>query len=242
VRVVPRSDGGFTAAGWGNTVPGMKVTYYLEVTSSWCFWAEPAWAELKRRYADRVAFDWRIARMQPGDWPVSRAQCEWFYRRSGTIMRSPFMLNAAGYEPPGAGEYPAASYVAEAARDFGFTGDEIRLALAHAIERDGRPVGRMEVAVAVAVAAGGGRLEAAALRTAAESAAVAARIEAGTSAFLAHQVTQRPAFVLESPIGDKAVFSGITKIEPLAATLDAMLADSAAYASYRAHFGEPPAS
>ena len=66
----------------------MKVTYYLEVTSSWCFWAEPAWAELKRRYADRVAFDWRIARMQPGDWPVSRAQCEWFYRRSGTIMRS----------------------------------------------------------------------------------------------------------------------------------------------------------
>jgi predicted DsbA family dithiol-disulfide isomerase len=152
------------------------------------------------------------------------------------------MLSAAGYEPPGAGKYPAASYVAEAARDFGFTGDEIRLALAHAIERDGQSVGRMGVAVAVAVAAGGGRLDAAALRTAAESAAVAARIEAGTSAFLAHQVTQRPAFVLESPIGDKAVFSGLAKAEPIAAALDAMLADCAAYASYRAHFGEPPAS
>jgi len=28
----------------------VKVTYYLEVISSWCYWAEPAWAELKRRY------------------------------------------------------------------------------------------------------------------------------------------------------------------------------------------------
>ena len=26
----------------------MKVTYYLEVISSWCYWAEPAWAGLKR--------------------------------------------------------------------------------------------------------------------------------------------------------------------------------------------------
>jgi predicted DsbA family dithiol-disulfide isomerase len=36
----------------------MKITYYLEVISSWCYWSEPAWAELQRRYADRVAFDW----------------------------------------------------------------------------------------------------------------------------------------------------------------------------------------
>ena len=32
----------------------MKITYYLEVISSWCYWAEPAWADLKRRYAGRV--------------------------------------------------------------------------------------------------------------------------------------------------------------------------------------------
>ena len=31
------------------------------------------------------------------------------------------------------------------------------------------------------------------------------------------------------------------RIEPIAATIDAMLADTAAYAAHRAHFGDPPA-
>ena len=38
-----------------------KVTYFLEVISSWCYWAEPAWAELKRKYDGKVQFDWKIA-------------------------------------------------------------------------------------------------------------------------------------------------------------------------------------
>ena len=220
----------------------MKVTYFLEVTSSWCFWSEPTWAELKRRYAGRVAFDWKIAQMQPGDWPVSREQCDWFYRRSGTVVRSPFMLNSGWFEPVKPGTYPAASFVAEAARDFGFTGDDIRLALSHAGEREGRKVGRMDVAVAIAVQASGKKLPAKKLRAAAESGTVAARIAASTKEFFGHQVTQRPTFVLQDDIGDKAVFSGLTKIEPLVATIDAMLADVAAYTSYRAHFGGPPAN
>src|ERR1035437_6040807 len=103
----------------------MKITYFLEVTSSWCFWCEPVWAELKQRYLGQIEFQWKIAKMQSSDWPVSREQCEWFFRRSGTVMRSPFMLNSAWYEPPKPGTYPAASYVAEAAKDYGFTGDEI---------------------------------------------------------------------------------------------------------------------
>ena len=70
----------------------MKVTYYLEVVSSWCFWGEPMWAELKQRYAGRVSFEWKIAQMKASDYPVSRAQCDWFYQRSGTIMRSPSSL------------------------------------------------------------------------------------------------------------------------------------------------------
>ena len=220
----------------------MKATFYLEVSSSWCFWAEPTWAELKRRYEGRVAFDWKIAKMLPSDWPVSRAQCEWFYRRSGTVACSPFMLNAGWFDPVKPGEYPAASYVAEAAKDFGFHGDEIRLALSHAGEREGKKIGQLTVAVAIAVAAGRKKLHARKLRAAAESKAVAARIDASTQEFFAHQITQRPAFVLTNGIGDKAVFSGLTKIEPLAATLDAMLADLAAYASFKAHFGGPPAS
>ena len=228
----------------------MKITYYLEVISSWCYWAEPAWAELKARYVGRVDFEWKIALMQRDDYPVSREQCDWFYRRSGMLMKSPFMLNSGWLEPFREGLFPAASYVAEAGRDFGITGDELRLALAHAADREGVKVASMGPAIEVAVKAleagklGPTRLRLASarqeLRARAESAEVAARIKASTAEFFAHQINQRPAFILTSDIGDKAVFSGLVRIEPLAATIDAMQADMAAYAAHQAHYGSPP--
>src|SRR5262245_61906496 len=107
----------------------MKVTYYLEVISSWCYWAEPAWAALKKQYAGRVTFDWKIAQMRAEAYPVSRQQCDWFYRRSGTIMRSPFMLNS-GWLESHLKEYLVPNYVAEAARTLGATDDAVRLAIA----------------------------------------------------------------------------------------------------------------
>ncbi len=220
----------------------MKVTYYLEVLSSWCYWAEPMWAELKSRYAGRVEFDWKIAQMKAADYPVSREQCDWFYRRSGMMMRAPFMLNSGWLEPVKEGALVAPHLVAEAARDFGFVGDEIRLALTHAGEREGRKVLQMAIAVDVAAKAGGKKLPARTLRARAESAEVRARVEASTREFFAHQVNQRPTFILQNAIGDKAVFSGLVRLEPLAAAIDAMLADTAAYAAHAAHFGSPPAN
>ena len=47
--------------------------------------------------------------------------------------------------------------------------------------------------------------------------------------------------MIDTEIGDRAVFSGVVKLEPLAATLDSMLDDTAAYAAHKAHFGDPPA-
>jgi predicted DsbA family dithiol-disulfide isomerase len=222
----------------------MKVTYFLEVTSSWCFWAEPMWAELKQRYAGRAQFGWKIAQMTSDGYPASREQCDWFYRRSGMIMRSPFMLSSGWFEPGviKEGTIVAPNLVAEAARDFGFVGDEIRYALAHAGEREGQKTLRMDVAIEIAVKAGGGKLDAKQLRARAESPEIRARIEASSKEFFAHQITQRPAFVLEDSIGDKAVFSGLVKIEPLAATIDAMLSDVAAYTAHAVHFGNPPSS
>jgi predicted DsbA family dithiol-disulfide isomerase len=218
----------------------MKVTYYLEVLSSWCTWVEPVWAGLKQRYAGRAEFEWRIALMNPDDFPASREQCDWFYRRSGIAMRSPFMLNSGWFEAERRGRYEAPNLVAEAARDFGFDGDEIRLALAHAGVREGKTIGDLATAVSVAAAAGGRKLNAKKLRAAAESEAVRDRVAASTAEFLAHRINQRPAFVLTDAIGDKAVFSGLVRLEPLAATIDAMLADTAAYAAHAAHFGKPP--
>src|SRR5205807_1832780 len=127
----------------------------------------------------------------------------------GTVMRSPTMLNSGWFEASRKGRYDAPNLVAEAAKDFGFTGDEIRLALAHTALRDGVSVGDLGTAVDVAAKAGGRKLEAKKLRAAAESDAVRARVDASTKEFFAHQINQRPAFVLSDAIGDKAVFSGL---------------------------------
>ena len=48
-------------------------------------------------------------------------------------------------------------------------------------------------------------------------------------------------FLIENSIGDRAVFSGIAKAEPLAAAIDALMRDEVAYLSWNAHFGNPPA-
>ncbi len=215
----------------------MKITYYLEVISSWCYWAEPAWAELKRRYGGQVEFQWKIAHMPPDACPRSQAQAEWFYRRSGTIVRSPFMLNAGWFEP-GMGPYQVPSLVAEAGKDFGVTDDRIRMALATAGEREGKKVGRWEIAAEIAAKAAG--LDRVALLKRAQSAEVAARTAESTAEFNALQVSQRPTFLLENDIGDRATFSGLVRVEPIAAAVEAMLADAVAYASYSAHHGSPP--
>lgn len=217
----------------------MDITYYLEVTSSWCFWAEPAWAELRRRYAGRVDFHWKIARMPQEDFPASHAHYDWFLARSSAVMQAPFVLSSAYYEPPVSGEYPAASAVAEAARVLGATGDEVRCALSHAAYREGRKVGRLDVAVEIAARVSG--LDEAGLRERAVSPEIEARLAASTAEFFALGVRQRPTFVLEDAIGDRAVFSGLVRIEPLAATIDAMLADTEGYAAFKARHPGPPA-
>lgn len=217
----------------------MTVTYYLEILSSWCHWAEPSWDALKSRYAGQVTFDWQIALMKPEDFPTSRAQADWFYNRSGgTVMRSGYKLHSGWFDANLKGDYRAPNLVAEAARGLGARDDTVRRALSAAGVREGRQVGTLDEAVAVAAAAG--KLSAAQLKAEAQSPAVAERVNASTARFLAHQISQRPAFILEDAIGDKAVFSGLVRFEPLAATIDAMLSDTAAYAAHAAHYGKAP--
>jgi predicted DsbA family dithiol-disulfide isomerase len=214
----------------------MKVTLYLDVVSSWCFWAEPAWAALQQRYAGRANFDWKIALIGGDASPPTRSSLEWFYRRSGTVMRSEFMLNSGWFEDGGA-PFMVPNLIAEAGKDLGVSDDRIRLALANAALREGRRVSQWDEAIAVAASLGLDRAE---LRKRAESDEVRKRVEKSTAEFHALGVTQRPAYVIEDDIGDRAVFSGIVRVEPLAATIDAMLGDVAAYKSFASHFGPPP--
>lgn len=215
----------------------VKITYYLDVVSSWCYWAELAWAELKQRYAKSpVEFHWAIALLDETGMSKSRAQAEWFYRRSGTMVRSPFMLHSGWLT--GLKEYLAPNCVAEAAKDFGVSDDRVRLALMEAAMREGRNVGDWEVSGAVAAKAAG--LDSLALLKKARSPEIEKRVRAATAEFHALKVTQRPTFVLESNIGDRVVLSGLAKAAPIASAMDAMLDDAAAYASHAAHFGSPP--
>jgi predicted DsbA family dithiol-disulfide isomerase len=217
----------------------IKATLYLEVISSWCSWALPGWSELQKRYAGRVDFAWKIALMDSTGLPPTRELSEWFYRRSGTLMRSPFMLSAGWFEA-GLTEYLAPNLVAEAARDFGISDDRVWTAIAHAALREGQPVAKWEVAAAIGARAA--NLDEAKLLERARSGEVEARARATTAEFHALQVTQRPTFVIDSEIGDRAVFSGIAILPPLVTTIDAMLEDLAAYQSHAAHFGGPPSS
>src|SRR5204862_2217950 len=132
----------------------ITVTDYLDVISSWCFWSEPTWAELKRRYDGRIQFQWKIALMDPTGLPTSREQEQWFYRRSGMMMRSPFMLNTDWYDAS-LPEWLARNCVAEAAEDCGFIDERVRLALAHAVLRAGKSIGGLAVGAEVGAAAGG---------------------------------------------------------------------------------------
>ena len=215
----------------------ITVTDYLDVVSSWCFWSEPTWAELKKQYEGRVKFQWKIALMDPTGLPTSREQEQWFYRRSGMMMRSPFMLNTEWYDA-NLPEWLAPNCVAEAAKDFGFTDDRVRLALARAALREGKKIGDWDVAAKIGSETGG--IDSRKLRERAKSADIEQRVRASTAEFHALQLTQRPAFVIDTEIGDRAIFSGVVKVEPLAATINSMLDDAVAYAAHKAHFGDPP--
>jgi predicted DsbA family dithiol-disulfide isomerase len=216
----------------------ITVTDYLDVISSWCFWSEPTWAELKKLYDGRVEFQWKIALMDPSGLPTSREQQQWFYRRSGMMMRSPFMLNTDWYDPS-LPEWLAPNCVAQAAKDFGFIDDRVRLALANAALREGKEVSDWEIAAEIGAVAG--KIDRKKLLERARSPEIEKRVRASTAEFHALRVTQRPAFLIDTEIGDRAVFSGVVKLKPLTATLDSMLDDAATYAAHKAHFGDPPA-
>jgi predicted DsbA family dithiol-disulfide isomerase len=149
------------------------------------------------------------------------------------------MLNSGWFDSANS-TYTAPNLVTQAARQLGVTDDRVRLALAEAAVRRGEKVGSLEVSVRIAAPAAG--LDPVRLRTAAESAEAASQLEATTREFYALQVTQRPTFLLENEIGDRALFSGLTRLEPLCAAMDALLADEAAYRSWKAHFGDPPSA
>ncbi|TAM92736.1 disulfide bond formation protein DsbA [bacterium] len=216
----------------------MQITYYLDVLSSWCLIADDAVARIRSEHGARIDFAWRIAILSGGG-PMgnTRALEAWYYRR--TEAATGISFDPAWLEDPQTATL-AANLAAEAARALGCDDDRVRLALARAAMRDGRPVGEHDVAVEVAAAAG--NLDSKALAEKMRDPAVIARIYESTADFKAlgaHGVDQRPTFVIRSAIGDTAILSGVYRYEPLAAVVTAMLNDEDAYATFAAN--NPPA-
>jgi len=136
-------------------------------------------------------------------------------------------------------EFLAANCVAEAAKDFGVTDDRVRLALMEAAMREGQKVADWNLSASIAAKAAD--LNEATLLAKARAPEIEKRVRSSTAGFQALQVTQRPTFVLDSDIGDRAVLSGFWRLDPLVAAIESMLADAGAYKSWKAHCGDPPA-
>jgi len=140
------------------------------------------------------------------------------------------MIQSGWYDPE-IEEYLAPNLVAEAAIDFGRNDDRVRLAIAEAGLLHGRPTSRLAEVIAAAVAAAP-ELESKSLSDRACNTEIERRIRATTAEFHALSAPQRPTYVLENEIGDRVVFSGIVRPEPLIATMEAMLADAKAQRNY----------
>ena len=216
----------------------LVITNYLDVISSWCHWAIPAWQELRARYSDQVDFRWKIALMDKTGLPPTPEHTQWYYRRSGMLMRSPVMLDVSWVES-GRAEYPEPNCVAEAARTLGVEDDRAWIALSHAELREGKKIADWKIAAQIVADATG--LDQGKLLPLAKTPEIEAQVRASTAEFHALQVTQRPTFVIDTPIGDRAVFSGFAKAAPMAAAIEAMLDDIVGYEAHAAQYGPPPA-
>ena len=186
---------------------------------------------------ETMTFGWKIALMDAAGLPRGRGECDEFQRRSGILVRSPYRLSSAWMED-GVGDYTGPNLVAEAARDLGVEDDRVRLALARAGLVEGLKVGRIDVAARVGAAASG--LDADLLAAHARTEGVMRRVKETTEEFRRLGATQRPAFIIENDIGDRAVFSGLHSAGPLLAAAEAMIEDSRAFGSWRARFGDVP--
>ena len=207
----------------------MELTYFFDVCSCWCALADDALASVRGRYGVRIRVDWKIALINNGEPMVAGLPQElWYYDRCEAATGRRF--NHHWMEKPGQSTF-VPNAVIYAARKLG-KGPQVHNAVKTAGLERGEPILRREVALDVAVGASG--LDRHLLATAMDDPVTRAEISAWTAEFNSYRIDQRPAFVLRSAIGDTAILSGLYRPEPIAAAIDAMIADEDAYDRFAA--------
>ena len=198
----------------------LRLTYNLDVLSSWCFAAEGALAALRERFSARIAYDWRIAFLfNGGPLGYSPALAAWQYRRLQAVTG--VTLNVAWRESAADTTWWA-NLATEAARGLGVTDDSVRLAMARAAMVDGELVSRREVAAAVAARAGGLSVEE--VEREMDRPRTAERMWNSTNKLRGMRLAVQPVFVMRNRIDDMAILSGLVKPATLLSCAEEMIA------------------
>ena len=173
---------------------------------------------------------WEISLISAGAMSKSPEEQEGYYRRSEYVTKQKRKLNSGWFDPAIKGEYLAPNLTAIACRELGSEGDDVRLALTERSLLDGKKVGNWDISVEIA--AEHSKLDQSLILKTAQAKETLAIARKTTQAFLDLGVTQRPTFLIESEIGDRAVISGLIQYEPIASTINAMIHDVEAYRSW----------
>ena len=124
----------------------LKVTYYLEVVSSWCHWAEPAWAELKNVTQTEPNFNGRSRSCRRRATQFPPANATGFIGAAVRWCARPICSTPAGWKRRLSSTWCQLPCPGQP-ESLGVTDDRVRLAIANAGLRDGQKVGRWEVAL-----------------------------------------------------------------------------------------------
>lgn len=207
----------------------MQLTYFFDVCSMWCALGDEALVTVRERYGERVPVIWRVALINDGEPMDAGLEQElWYYDRCEVATGRRF--DHRWIERSGQSTLVPNALI-HVAQKFG-KGAEVHRALKIAALERGELILRREIALSLAVEASG--LDRAALEVGIDDPETVAEIKASTAEFNAYKINQRPSFVIRSRIEDTAVFSGLYRVEPVIAAIDAMIADEDAYARFAA--------
>jgi predicted DsbA family dithiol-disulfide isomerase len=208
----------------------IRIDYYLDALSQWCFIGDKALRNIQMRYANQLHIRYRFVPIcGRGPIYVDSDGQRMAYERSESISgvhttvwlqgeaRSTWQANAAIL----------------AACSLGIDIERARNAISTAALEHAAPLGENgEAATLIATRFG---IDRQVLEAAMNSQAICEQMDEDARAFTQNGCTLRPAFVLENDIGDRTVLNGGWRESLLAEVVDALLSDAAGYEWYEKH-------
>lgn len=208
----------------------LKVDYYLDALSQWCYISDRAILRVRMRYGNRLAVNYHFVPISGRD-PiyVDAAAQRLAYERSEFIT--------GVHTTPWLRDEPRSTWDANAAivavASMGIDVERARSCVSCAALERGLPLGDRGEAASLLAAEFG--LERSRIEEIAQSQAICNALDASAAEFAQHGLTVRPAFILENEIGDRIILNGGWRESLLGEAVDSLLADAAGYEWYEKH-------